>query len=166
MRPSIVCAPNSRKKSALTWPDGTCSGVSPPVTFITPNRYADASCTTPVWRRHTLNFVADAAELEPFGDVFMNATMRSGSGNGTGFSSTVSTTEKMAVFAPMPSVSAATAAAVKPGVCRNMRSECFRSRKKSSIGILLVDVLDARGPDFGGGQALREAPNHSARPPK
>ena len=38
----------------------------------------------------------------------MNRTMRSGSGNGSGLSSTVLTTEKMAVLAPMPSVSAAT----------------------------------------------------------
>ena len=40
--------------------------------------------------------------------------MRSASGNGSGFSSTVLTTEKMAVLAPIPSASAETAVAVKP----------------------------------------------------
>jgi hypothetical protein len=42
----------------------------------------------------------------------MKRTTRSGSGNGTGFRSTALTTEKMAVFAPMPRASAAIAAAV------------------------------------------------------
>ena len=45
----------------------------------------------------------------------MNMTRRSGSGNGTGFSNTALTTEKIAVFAPMPSARAATAAIVKLG---------------------------------------------------
>ena len=44
--------------------------------------------------------------------MFINMTRRSGSGNGTGLSRTALTTEKMAVFAPMPSASAATAASV------------------------------------------------------
>ena len=43
------------------------------------------------------------------------------------------TTEKIAVFVPIPSARAATAAIVKPGVCRNMRMECFRSLKKASM---------------------------------
>ena len=63
----------------------------------------------------------------------MNMTRRSGSGNGTGFSSTALTTEKIAVFAPMPSARAATAAIVKLGLCRNVRSEYFRSRKNVSM---------------------------------
>ena len=46
----------------------------------------------------------------------MNSTSRSGSGKGAGFSSTELTTEKIAVFVPIPSVRAATAAAVKPGI--------------------------------------------------
>ena len=48
--------------------------------------------------------------------MFRNITSRSGSGNGAGFSSTELTTEKIAVFVPIPSVRAATAAAVKPGI--------------------------------------------------
>ena len=59
--------------------------------------------------------------------------MRSGSGNGAGFSRTESTTEKIAVLVPMPSASAATAAAVKPGLCRNVRKECFRSCRRVSM---------------------------------
>jgi len=44
-----------------------------------------------------------------------------GVGNGTGFSNTALTTVKIAVFVPMPSVSAATAAIVKPGLRLNNR---------------------------------------------
>ena len=56
-----------------------------------------------------------------------------GVGNGTGFSNTALTTVKIAVFVPMPSVSAATAAIVKPGLRLNNRSECATSLKKVSI---------------------------------
>ena len=42
-------------------------------------------------------------------------TRRSGSGNGSGRRRTALTTEKIAVFAPTPSASVMTAAAVKPG---------------------------------------------------
>ena len=46
---------------------------------------------------------------------------------------TALTTEKIAVFTPMPSVSAAIAASVNAGLCANIRSECFRSLKMVSI---------------------------------
>jgi hypothetical protein len=66
--------------------------------------------------------------------VFRKITSRSGSGKGTGFSRTALTTEKTAVFAPIPSVSAAMAVKVKPRFWANIRSECFRSlRNVSSI---------------------------------
>ena len=128
-RPATVWAPNSRKKSGVTCSDGSCSGLSPPVRFITPGRYADASWTVVVCSRQMLNLGTDAPGLVPLGPTFMKLTIRSGSGYGSGLSSTVFTTEKIAVLAPIPSMSAATAAIVNPGVCRNMRSECFRSRK-------------------------------------
>jgi 16S rRNA C1402 (ribose-2'-O) methylase RsmI len=48
----------------------------------------------------------------------MNMTMRSDPGYGAGLSKTVLTTEKIAVFAPIPSASAATAAIVNAGLCR------------------------------------------------
>ena len=70
---------------------------------------------------------------EPCGDVFMNMTRRSGSGNGTGFNKTAFTTEKIAVFVPIPSANAASAATVKAGFFPNIRSECFRSLKKASM---------------------------------
>ena len=63
----------------------------------------------------------------------MNMTSRSGSGNGTGFSNTAFTIEKIAVFAPMPSASAAMAVAVNALLCLNIRMECFRSLKNVSI---------------------------------
>src|SRR5687767_15118043 len=73
----------------------------------------------------------------------MNITTRSGSGTATGFRRTALTTEKMAVLAPMPSVSAATAASVKAGLCANIRTECLRSLRKASMG-----GLDAAGCGF------------------
>jgi hypothetical protein len=76
----------------------------------------------------------DAAGPEPCGDVFMKTTRRSGSGKDTGLNSTALTTENTAVLTPMPSVSAATAARVNAGLCRNIRSECFRSLKNASNG--------------------------------
>src|SRR5215204_2334907 len=69
----------------------------------------------------------------------MKTTTRSASGTESGFNSTALTTEKIAVVAPMPSVSAATAASVNAGLCRNMRSECVRSLRKASMTGLDVD---------------------------
>src|SRR6202041_2765976 len=63
----------------------------------------------------------------------MSITRRSGSGNGTGFSSTVLTIEKIAVLAPIPSVSAAIAVRVKLGFFTNIRIECFTSLRKASM---------------------------------
>ena len=68
-----------------------------------------------------LAFAAVGAALAIHGDVTISMTRRSGSGNGTGFNKTAFTTVKIAV--PMPSVSAATAARVKPGLRLNVRSE-------------------------------------------
>jgi hypothetical protein len=61
------------------------------------------------------------------GDVFMNSTRRSGLGNGIDLSRTVLTTEKMAVFTPIPNVKADTAASVNAGLWANIRRECLRS---------------------------------------
>jgi hypothetical protein len=49
-------------------------------------------------------------------------TSRSGSPYGIDRSSTAWTTEKIAVFAPMPSANASNATAVKAGLLRNMRT--------------------------------------------
>jgi hypothetical protein len=45
------------------------------------------------------------------------------------------TTEKIAVFAPMPSVSAAIAAAVNAGLCAKVRTECLRSLRNASMAL-------------------------------
>ena len=49
-------------------------------------------------------------------------TRRDGSRYGSGRSRTAFTTEKMAVFAPMPSASVIAATAVKPGLFASIRS--------------------------------------------
>jgi hypothetical protein len=64
----------------------------------------------------------------------MKTTTESGSWTPTGRSSTALTTEKIAVFAPMPSVSAATAASANAGLCANTRTDFLRSRKNVSMG--------------------------------
>jgi hypothetical protein len=46
------------------------------------------------------------------------------------------TTEKIAVFAPIPMASAASAARVKPGLLRSIRRECRASLKRSVMDIL------------------------------
>src|SRR5512134_4012566 len=66
----------------------------------------------------------------------MKTTRRSGSLKETGFSRTAFTTEKIAVFAPMPSVSAASAARVNAGLCANMRRDLLRSCPNDSMCLL------------------------------
>ena len=85
-----------------------------------------------------MNFAGDEPDPDPRGDVLMKTTTRSGSGNDSGLSKTALTTEKMAVLTPMPSVSAATAASVNAGLCRNIRRECLRSLKNASNGSMWV----------------------------
>src|SRR5947209_7358718 len=60
--------------------------------------------------------------------------MRSAFGNGGGFNSTVFTSEKIAVLAPIPSPSATTAVTTNDTPpSRNMRNACLTSRSKVSI---------------------------------
>ena len=98
-----------------------------PVRFAMPVLNAATCWTTLVCSRQCWNFAGDPPGKEPSGPAVMNMTSRSGSGNGTGFSSTELTTEKIAVFAPIPSARAATAAKLKPGLCQTIRSEWLRS---------------------------------------
>src|SRR5271169_1924040 len=86
-----------------------------------------------VWRRQTLNRVAEPPIGGPSGRAVPKTTIRSGSGAETGFSRTELTTEKMAVLAPMPSARAATAVAVNAGVWRKIRREYLRSLRKASV---------------------------------
>ena len=87
----------------------------PPVKLTTLLRNAATSCTTRVCSLQCWNFAGEALLPEPCGNVFMNITRRSGSGNGTGFSRTAFTTEKIAAFAPIPTASVRIATIVKPG---------------------------------------------------
>jgi hypothetical protein len=85
--------------------------------------YADTSETMAVCSRQCWNFAGEAALNAPSGEEVWNTTTRSASGSGTGFRRTALMIEKIAVLAPIPSASAATAAMLKPGLCRNMRKE-------------------------------------------
>lgn len=81
-----------------------------------------ASASTDRSRARQSTKFGHASDIRPPRGVSSDAkTSRSGSANGSGRSRTASTIEKMAVEAPMPSMSVASAAAVKPGACRSMR---------------------------------------------
>src|SRR5580658_424651 len=116
----------------------SCSGWSPPPRLRPgpPVSYAATSSSTWVCRRQVLYLGTEAAEKPPWGVEVIRVTMRSGWGNARGLSSTVLTTEKMAVFAPIPSASADIAVAVKPGLWRSRRKACFTSNQKVSINRL------------------------------
>src|ERR1700691_758709 len=80
-----------------------------------------------------LNFGTEAELPTPPGKPRATCMIRSGSGYGSGFSRTTLITEEMAVLAPMPRASAATAMAVKPGLLRNTRKACRRSASRFSM---------------------------------
>jgi hypothetical protein len=56
------------------------------------------------------------------GECSYNITSSSAPGTGSGFRTTASSSEKIAVLAPMPSASVATAMNVKPGVLISRRT--------------------------------------------
>jgi hypothetical protein len=66
----------------------------------------------------------------------------------------------MAVFAPIPSVSAATAVRVNPGLLRNIRIECFTSRKKVSSTERFLSLLSIRHPPEKLGDLAANAREH------
>src|SRR5215204_1563731 len=68
-------------------------------------------------------------------------TRRSASWNGSGLSSAASMTEKMAVFAPMPSASVNTATAANPGCLARVRTAYRTSFKR----VLIVLTPFSRG---------------------
>src|SRR5262249_39400713 len=87
--------------------------------------------------------------------VLVSITRRSGSGNGAGFRITALKTEKIAVFAPMPSASVKTATAVKLGDFRRDRSANLRSEnmvvfihnvhKSEHVSCHRIEYVDSHG---------------------
>src|SRR5579872_348961 len=75
----------------------------------------------------------EAEPQQPSRKARPTCTRRSESLNGKGCSSTPFNTEKMAVFAPIPSASAETATAVNPGFLRRTRRVYCRSCVKADI---------------------------------
>ena len=73
------------------------------------------------------------ARIQPFGkkltspELYSIRASRSCCGKGSGRSMMESTSEKIAVFAPIPSASVSTAVSVNPGDFRNCRNANFRS---------------------------------------
>src|SRR5215471_14544101 len=87
---------------------------------------------------------------------------RSCCGNGKGRSSTPSTTEKIAVVAPMPKASVSTAVIVKPADLRNCRKTKRRSCKTFRRGIFLRLHFFSELPEFVFGYHLAVEQMHFA----
>ena len=117
----------------MTCAIGVCSGSSLVITMAVVKRYAEMWSKAFAYARQLLNFAADVRSNDPCGKVVMNAYSRSASGYGTGFNNTASTTEKIAVFAPIPNARVRTATVVKPGDCRKLRKAYRTSWSKASI---------------------------------
>ena len=80
-----------------------------------------------------MNLGMETDDPLPFGNLRWMRMILSESGNGSGASRTRSTTEKIAVLAPMPSARARTATMVKPGLLIRTRKEWRMSARSVSI---------------------------------
>src|ERR1017187_2547923 len=103
-------------------------GGSPaPSVWLSPiSSYRVVSANTSLWL-HAMYLGMETEELWlPSGYDSHRRTRRSGSRNGSGRRITLSTTEKIAVLAPIPRASAATATAVNPGL-RRMERTAYRT---------------------------------------
>ena len=93
-----------------------------------------------------------------------NATIRSGCGNGSGRSSTASTSENTAVAAPMPSASVIVAMTVKPMLLRSCRRANRMSCTRLYMSYLspLVCIYSVRSASIGSTFAARWAGTSAA----
>src|SRR5215831_2408398 len=80
-----------------------------------------------------MNLGMETDDPLPFGNLRWTRMILSESGNGSGANRTRSITEKIAVFAPMPSARARTATMVKPGLLIRTRKEWRTSANRVSI---------------------------------
>src|SRR5215469_17073136 len=80
-----------------------------------------------------MNLGMETDDPLPFGNLRWTRMIFSESGNGSGASRTRSITEKIAVFAPMPSARARTATLLKPGLLIRTRKEWRKSASRVSI---------------------------------
>src|SRR5215469_7463657 len=79
-----------------------------------------------------MNLGMETDDPLPFGNLRWTRMIFSESGNGSGASRTRSITEKIAVFAPMPSARARTATLLKPGLLIRARKEWRKSASRVS----------------------------------
>ena len=116
------------------WTTLTGSGGLPDPRFIAiaPKSYSAIASNTSFFRQ-TMYLGIEFESLVPVGSCRATFMMRSGCGYGSGCSRTASTTVKIAVLAPMPMASAASAIAVNPRFRRIVRRAYFRSAMTLSI---------------------------------
>src|SRR6476659_8299523 len=149
LRPCDGGNPRTSKKLQVTSAAGTvCAGEpafrlttdAPPVPPATSSKISRPNSRNRATVR-SLRF--NVAERAPFSSrASYTLTSRSASGKGNGRSSTPSTTEKIAVFAPIPSASVKTATRVNAGDLRSWRKASFRSFM--SFSAESVHWIDAR----------------------
>ena len=114
---------NGRKSAVAAMPlriVASLAEVSEKLATVTAARRSNAVARARQSRK--LGCDAENSGQPPSGLLSQIRTRRSGSANGSGRSTTVLTTEKIAVFAPMPSASVSNAMSVKPGVFTNILS--------------------------------------------
>ena len=85
------------------------------------------------WSRTSLRFATEKLISGTCSDHSVRKTRRSASGYGSGRSRIALMTLKIAVLAPIPSASVATATSVKPGEFRSVRAANRTSRQSSSM---------------------------------
>jgi hypothetical protein len=100
---------------------------------------AAMSVKTVYWRRQSRNLAEETMLVVPSREAFCSHTItrRSGSSHGNGRSRTAWAALKIAVLAPMPRASVATATAVKPGARRSCRRP-YRTSDHGSASMWLL----------------------------
>src|ERR1700730_11647111 len=93
---------------------------------------------------HAMNLGINTEGPSPFGKWRWRRMMRSESGNGSGRSRTRSITEKIAVFAPIPSAKARIATIAKLGLLIRVRNEW----RMSETGFHMDPYTDSEGLAF------------------
>src|ERR1041384_4204857 len=133
--PSGGVTPRTRKNSAETRASRSRSGNPDPVRLTA--SYSIAAMPSRLrlrsWMSQKFGPVKEAWFQPRSSRDSQMDTRRSGSRNGSGRNSTVSTTLKIAALAPMPRPMVNTATAAKPGFLRRVRTLKRRSRKKVPI---------------------------------
>ena len=122
LRPKRGFIPRISKKPAEIISPCRCSGSPCPERLNPVERYAAMELKLRFIRRQSSKFGYEIDPFLKFGISVNKETICSGCGYGSGLSNTPFTTEKIAVFAPIPSARVKMAIRAKPGDLASMRA--------------------------------------------